>query len=131
MLERPKLQLVIVLLIVLGAALSYWINGINLGTDLKGGTQLIYEVDTGEGVEKQTEAQRSDTMQQVVRVIQARLDPDGVKDIVVARRGELGLLVELPGMTKEQAQEVEAKITRLGTLEESLVAFPQYEKDGF
>ncbi|MHC4076862.1 MAG: protein translocase subunit SecD, partial [Planctomycetota bacterium] len=128
MLERPKLQLVIVLLVALGAALSYLFNGINLGTDLKGGTQLIYEVDTHEGAEEKTEAERNDMMEQVVRVIQARLDPDGVQDIVVARRGELGLMIELPGMTKEEAQGIEAKITRLGTLEELIVAYPQYDR---
>ncbi|MHC5072029.1 MAG: hypothetical protein ACYTGO_16250, partial [Planctomycetota bacterium] len=70
MLERPKLQLVIVLLVALGAALSYLFNGINLGTDLKGGTQLIYEVDTSEGAEEKTEAERNEMMDQVVRVIQ-------------------------------------------------------------
>ncbi len=128
MLERPKLQLFIVLLVVLGAGLSYWLWGIHRGTDLKGGTQLIYEVDTREGAEEKPEAERNEMMQQVVQVIQARLDPDGVKDIVVARRGELGLLIELPGMSKEEAEAVEAKITRLGTLEELIVAYPQYDR---
>jgi len=129
MLERPKLQLVVVLLVALGAALSYWIWGLHLGTDLKGGTQLIYEVDTREGAEEKTEEERNEMMAQVVQVIQARLDPDGVQDIVVARRGELGLLIELPGMSKKEAEIIEAKITRLGTLEELIVAYPQYDRN--
>ena len=128
MLERPKLQLFLLLLIVCGAGLSFWLNGINLGTDLKGGTQLIYEVDPVD-FQGRSEAERKEDMGQVVRIIAARVDPTGAKDIVVTRRGELGLLIELPGMSKQDAQQIEDRITRLGTLEDRLVAFTNYDVD--
>ncbi len=126
MLENAKRQLVIVLLVLLGAIISYKVNGISLGLDLEGGTQLIYEVDPGE-IEGPI-VNPDLVMPEVVAIISARIDPSGTLDAVVTRRGQWGILIELPGLSEDQATAIENKITKLGSLEMRVVATADYSE---
>ena len=78
----------------------------NLGLDLRGGAQFIFEA---EGTE-QTPAS-AENVDKTLEVLRGRVDALGVAESTLARQGENRILVELPGVTNdEEAQEAEERI---------------------
>ena len=78
----------------------------NLGLDLRGGAQFIFEA---EGTE-QTPAS-AENVDKTLEVLRGRVDALGVAESTLARQGENRILVELPGVTNdEEAQEAEDRI---------------------
>ncbi len=78
----------------------------NLGLDLRGGAQFVFEA---EGTE-QTPA-NAENVDKTLRVLRGRVDALGVAESVLVRQGENRILVELPGVTSdEEAQEAEERI---------------------
>ena len=78
----------------------------NLGLDLKGGAQFVFQA---EGTE-QTPA-TSENVDKTLEVLRGRVDALGVAESTLVRQGENRILVELPGVTSdEEAQEAEEKI---------------------
>ena len=75
----------------------------NLGLDLRGGAQFIFEA---EGTE-QTPAS-AENVDKTLEVLRGRVDAIGVAESTLARQGENRTLVELPGVNSvEKAQEAE------------------------
>lgn len=78
----------------------------NLGLDLRGGAQFVFEA---EGTE-QTPA-TSENVDKTLEVLRGRVDALGVAESTLVRQGENRILVELPGVTNdEEAQEAEERI---------------------
>lgn len=78
----------------------------NLGLDLRGGAQFVFEA---EGTE-QTPA-TAENVDKTLEVLRGRVDALGVAESVLVRQGENRILVELPGVTSdEEAQEAEESI---------------------
>ena len=78
----------------------------NLGLDLRGGAQFVFEA---EGTE-QTPA-TAENVDKTLEVLRGRVDALGVAESVLVRQGENRILVELPGVTSdEEAQEAEERI---------------------
>lgn len=78
----------------------------NLGLDLRGGAQFIFEA---EGTE-QTPAS-AENVDKTLEVLRGRVDALGVAESTLVRQGENRILVELPGVTSdEEAQEAEERI---------------------
>ncbi|MBD3923312.1 protein translocase subunit SecD [Nocardioides cavernae] len=78
----------------------------NLGLDLRGGAQFIFEA---EGTD-QTPAS-SENVDKTLEVLRGRVDALGVAESTLARQGENRILVELPGVTNdEEAQQAEERI---------------------
>jgi SecD/SecF fusion protein len=78
----------------------------NLGLDLRGGAQFVFEA---EGTE-QTPA-TAENVDKTLQVLRGRVDALGVAESVLVRQGENRILVELPGVTSdEEAQEAEERI---------------------
>ena len=78
----------------------------NLGLDLRGGAQFIFEA---EGTD-QTPAS-AENVDKTLEVLRGRVDALGVAESTLARQGENRILVELPGVTNdEEAQEAEDRI---------------------
>lgn len=78
----------------------------NLGLDLRGGAQFIFEA---EGTE-QTPAS-AENVDKTLEVLRGRVDALGVAESTLARQGENRILVELPGVTNdEEAQQAEDRI---------------------
>ena len=71
---------------------------INLGLDLQGGIHLVLKVDTSKLPEKQKE----DATDRALEIIRNRIDQFGVKEPVIARQGQEGIVVQLPGVTDRQ-----------------------------
>ncbi len=84
----------------------------NLGLDLKGGAQFVFEA---EGTE-QTPA-NAENVDKTLQVLRGRVDALGVAESTLVRQGENRILVELPGVTSDtEAQEAEEKIGQTAQL---------------
>ena len=68
---------------------------LKLGLDLQGGMHLALEVDESKGAV----ANKSDALNNALRVVRNRIDEFGVSEPVVQKVGEERIIVELPGIT--------------------------------
>ncbi|MGQ9589679.1 MAG: protein translocase subunit SecD [Planctomycetota bacterium] len=111
--------------LVLLVALSIWTLGtvpIQLGIDLRGGTELIYELDLS-----RIEYDRGGVAETVKDTIAKRLDAYGLKEISVAVQGQDRLVIQLPGTDERTVRDLKRQIETAGTLTFRLVA-PQSEQ---
>src|SRR5262245_76113 len=101
-----------------------------LGPDLQGGNQLIFEVPE-EVLDKLVHSglKAADVMTQTVSVIQQRLDPTGTLDALVSQRGHNGVLIELPHADRERLEVIKERIAKLGKLEMVIVATEDFVSD--
>lgn len=129
MLENARRQTIFVLLVTL-VAIGFLFRPYILGLDLKGGTQLVLEVNKERAIAEGSVEKGADwnkIMQDTVRIIHERIDPTGTKEAGVTRRGESGVLVELPA-SRDNAEKdaIIQRILTLGRLEERVVARDDY-----
>ncbi len=83
---------------------------IHLGLDLKGGMQILLEVDT----QSLPENQKAGAVDRAVEVIQNRIDQFGVKEPYITKQGKNQIVVQLPGLTdQDRAREIVAKTAHL------------------
>ncbi|MDE2490564.1 MAG: protein translocase subunit SecD [Elusimicrobia bacterium] len=69
---------------------------LNLGLDLKGGTQMVMELE----VDKlNANTKLNDAMQQAIEIIRNRVDQFGVAEPLIVRQGQRWIVVQLPGVT--------------------------------
>ena len=73
---------------------SLQLKGLRLGLDLKGGTHLVYEVDTTKLPPDMAEI----PIDEALEVIRTRVDQFGVAEPVIQKAGETRIIVELPGI---------------------------------
>ena len=96
-----------------------WKDAIKLGIDLKGGTNLIYQVDT----EKAEGGKNVDaSIDKMVGAIIKRVNPSGTEEVVVRRIGSDRIEVIIPGVDPETVAEIKLKIIQLGSLEFEILA---------
>ncbi len=133
MVENARRQIIFIALLVSGAILLLAFGETNLGLDLRGGTQLVYEVDL-EAAQRAgdipADADPGKVMQETADIVYKRIDPTGVMDANVARRGSNGFIVELPGLAEAEALAVQQRIETLGRLEMRVLATPDYRERG-
>lgn len=84
----------------------------NLGLDLRGGAQFVFEAKDTET----TEATAAN-VDKTVEVLRGRVDALGVAESTLVRQGDNRILVELPGVTNDdEAQEAEERIGQTAQL---------------
>ena len=71
-----------------------------LGLDLKGGVQLVYQVEFADNA---TAKERNDLIDVTILKIQQRIDKFGVTEPVISKVGEDRILIQLPGFTDSEA----------------------------
>ncbi len=126
MVENPWRRFALIVFLVAAGAWFLTTNGFRLGLDLQGGTRLVYRVDIEEAKNKGLVAKDADpkkVMEDAITVIGNRIDPSGVREASITQAGEDRILIELPGMSPEEAAQIEDLIQDLGTLEMRLVAY--------
>ncbi|MCC6669743.1 MAG: hypothetical protein IT458_01695, partial [Planctomycetes bacterium] len=133
LLENPRRQVSLVLLLTLVSLYLIFRQEFNLGPDLSGGTELIYEIDVDaarrEGLVS-ADTPTPELIRQTISIIQDRIDPTGTIEASVTQRGETGILIEIPKMTKVDAEATIRRIETLGSLEMRVVARDDYNKSG-
>jgi protein-export membrane protein SecD len=119
------LSLYFVLQFIPGIPWSWAQKKLNLGLDLKGGMQLLLEVDfTGVSVNK---ADKENAIQSAIEIIRNRIDQFGVSEPSIQRIGENRILVQLPGI--QEFERAKNLIGKTALLEFKLVAEQaEYEK---
>ncbi|MCA8958137.1 MAG: hypothetical protein KDC87_18825, partial [Planctomycetes bacterium] len=90
MIENAKSQIALVLILVAASLASLYLKRLKFGLDLAGGTELIYSVDLKD-VPK--DADIDEFMRTTVSTIRSRIDPDGILESQVLRRGNDGIYV--------------------------------------
>ncbi|HNU53565.1 MAG TPA: protein translocase subunit SecD [Candidatus Syntrophosphaera sp.] len=92
---------------------------LNLGLDLKGGTQIVLAVQT----DKLPMANRADAVKNNIEIIRNRIDQFGIAEPTIQKIGESDILVQLPGVKDPAAAENLVKQSAI--LEFKLVANPE------
>jgi preprotein translocase subunit SecD len=96
---------------------SWWSkHHLKLGLDLRGGMQILLEVDTSEL--SATDARNA--VEQNIKIIRERIDQFGVAEPTIQKLGEKRIMVQLPGVSDYKAAENLIKQTAM--LEFKLVA---------
>lgn len=97
------------------------IDMFQLGIDLAGGTNLVYEVDSiaAEAAGKEI---NKDSMDRLVGAVNKRLNPSGTEQITVRQVGKDRIEVIIPGADPEAVARQKRNMTRLGSLEFALLA---------
>jgi len=127
-LRRGNVYLLIFILALFGFALWSVVpvntkllgpNGLRLGLDLRGGSQLLYEADLSE---KDPAVTDDEAMASVIDKIQRRVDLYGVAEPVIQKLGTDRILVQLPGV-----KDINEAISLIGEI--ALVDFREQKLD--
>ncbi|MCA9078909.1 MAG: protein translocase subunit SecD [Planctomycetaceae bacterium] len=106
------------------AAIPFCLQPINealqLGIDLAGGTNLVYEVDRQQTSKDITPA----VMDKMVAAVRLRVNPTGTEEVTVRVVGNDRIEVIVPGADQEKVEETKRKIVNLGELEFAMLANP-------
>ncbi|MCP4857202.1 MAG: protein translocase subunit SecD [Fuerstiella sp.] len=99
-------------------------EGIRLGIDLAGGTNMVFQVQEEEGKELTDEL-----MDKMVGAVQKRINPSGTSEITVRRVGKDRIEVIVPGEDKQTVDDIKRRITKLGSLEFYITASPAFDSE--
>jgi protein-export membrane protein SecD len=94
-----KGRLLLIAVVVIGAAAVLYTRGITLGLDLQGGMYLALEVQDPDGT--MTPEVRRQHTEQNEHILRNRIDQFGVAEPTVQRVGDYRIIVELPGIRDE------------------------------
>ncbi len=131
--ENARRQFLFVLAAILLGAASIAFLSPSFGPDLKGGTQLLYDVpaDVLDDIVTKEDTTKDEVMAQTIGVMRERIDPNGTLDPLITRSGETGILVELSYFENPQdLKRVLDRISNLGRLEMRMVVYDGYNKEG-
>ncbi|MBW6514123.1 MAG: protein translocase subunit SecD [Candidatus Syntrophosphaera sp.] len=92
---------------------------LNLGLDLRGGTQIVMTVIT----DKLAEADKVSAVENNIKIIRNRIDQYGIAEPTIQKIGEKDILVQLPGVKDPVA--AENLVQQSAVLEFKLVASPE------
>jgi protein-export membrane protein SecD len=84
-------------------------NKLKLGLDLRGGMQILLEVDTAE----LSDADARGAVDQNIKIIRERIDQFGVAEPSIQKLGEKRIMVQLPGVSNFEAAEKLIKQTAM------------------
>ncbi len=122
----------LILFTVLNAAAldaMLWKN-IKLGIDLKGGVILIYEIDEELTAAATSDQGRDDfSIADVIAALKRRLDPGGLKEMVIRPYGEKQVEIIIPDVQQDEVDQIKRKISKSGFLEFRIVANPTDHAD--
>lgn len=90
-------RLLLIAIVVVGAATAVYLKPLNLGLDLRGGVHVVLQA------EETPQLQVTDeTMQRTLGVIERRVNAIGVAEPIIQRQGARRIIVELPGVQEQQ-----------------------------
>ncbi len=98
-----------------------WKDAIQLGIDLAGGTNLVYQINVKEAKEQGKSVDNA-TVDKMVQAIARRVNPSGTVDMTVRRMGTDRIEIIIPGADRDLVEQMKAKIVRLGSLEFGILA---------
>ncbi|MDZ7838226.1 MAG: hypothetical protein U5N58_09875 [Actinomycetota bacterium] len=110
--KKVHITIIVILAIIIGASLYYaypFQSSIQLGLDLKGGTQLILKP-----VQQDSEEVTEESLDQAMFIIRERIDALGISEPLITRDYSENIVVQLPGVSDpDRAIEVIGKTAQL------------------
>ncbi len=94
---------------------------LNKGIDLKGGTILVYQIDTAKTPGGFTE------MDKMVGALSKRINPTGAKDVTLRPMGGDRIEIIMPAADPQQVKSIQDKITQMGQLEFRILANEKHD----
>ncbi|MFT7677321.1 MAG: SecD/SecF fusion protein [Planctomycetota bacterium] len=115
MLEDISRKVTILLSLLVATAISWAVLGLNLGLDLQGGTRLVYSIDIDRALEdgsitESEAANPSKLKSDVISIWTKRIDPQGVRNVVVRSEGTNQISIEIPGSASAVRSKVSAPL---------------------
>jgi len=145
--QEHAFKFFVVLFAVIGsitATVTSW-HKLTLGIDLSGGVVLVYDVkphqdvvptedETSENPDAQTAQQTSGAVSQtefeeLIKAVNNRINPAGVKEIVVQKYGTSQLKIVIPNADNAEVRRIERLISEAGTLEFRILASRSMAED--
>lgn len=87
-------------------------EGIRLGIDLAGGTNMVFQVE-----EEEEKPLTAEIMDKMVTAVGKRVNPDGISEITVRQVGKDRIEVIVPGEDPQTVADIKRRITTLGSLQ--------------
>lgn len=97
--------------------IDYLVQYVNLGLDLVGGSELMYDIPA----EAKVAASGNVQIGEILDVFRKKLDNTGMKEIYVQTMGQSRILVQLPGLKKSEVEEIKKILATQGKLEFKIV----------
>jgi SecD/SecF fusion protein len=91
---------------------------LKFGVDLRGGVTIIGQMNEQPGVPRQDRV----TIQKIIPILKERIDPSGVREIVIRALGNDKMEVIIPDVEKEEAERIWKRLTSAGQLFFRIVA---------
>jgi SecD/SecF fusion protein len=93
-----------------------------LGADLRGGVNLVYEVDEKQTALLNPQGRGQYDLDAVVDVLRRRLNPSGVKELVIRKSGPKQIEIVVPEVDKGQIDEIKRLVITGGALRFMIIA---------
>ncbi|MHC4410981.1 MAG: hypothetical protein ACYS0F_18485 [Planctomycetota bacterium] len=97
-------------------------NKLEQGTDLKGGSELVFRF----AFDGKTDGEKEALLTEAIRIVQQRIDNYGLKDLDIIPLGKDRFSLEVSAMDKAVVESIKELVTVLGNLEFRITV----EKDG-
>ncbi|MBW3539640.1 MAG: protein translocase subunit SecD [Planctomycetes bacterium] len=97
-----------------------WKDAINLGIDLAGGTNLVFQI-----AETPDKPITGDVMDQMVAAVSRRINPSGTEEVTVRQVGGDRIEIIIPGADPEYVERIKDRVSKLGSLEFAILASRQ------
>jgi SecD/SecF fusion protein len=101
---------------------------LKLGIDLRGGVQLVYEVDQTKK-ENRNETLSKEQMENLVEAVKRRVNPGGQKEVTVRTLGGEEIEILVPEIETAEVEQIERLVSRTGALEFRILANNRDNKD--
>ncbi len=110
--KKVNIIVLIAFVLIIGVSLYYVLSGpINLGLDLKGGTQIILKPVEGEGSDVTDES-----LDKAMLIILDRIDMLGISEPLVTRDISNNIVIQLPGVSDpDRALQIIGKLPSLNS----------------
>ncbi len=99
-------------------------QGIRLGIDLAGGTNMVFQV-----METKEKPLTDEVMEKMVGAVIKRINPSGTAEITVRRVGKDRIEVIVPGKDAQTVNDIKRRITKLGSLQFFITASPSFDSE--
>ena len=93
-----------------------------LGADLRGGVNLVYEVDEAKTALLNPKGGGNYDLDAVLDVLRRRLNPSGVKELVIRKSGPQQIEIVVPEVDKSQIDDIKKRVVSGGALRFMIIA---------
>ncbi|MES2595386.1 MAG: protein translocase subunit SecD [Verrucomicrobiota bacterium] len=114
---KRKVGTVLIILMALFSILTVKNAGIPLGIDLKGGSEFVVRLKPSADKDGVTHSVTADEVQQAIKILEKRLNPESTKDLSMQPQGSDRILIQMPGVKPEEFADVRTKIQQVAKLE--------------